>query len=153
MGGLIWMVHHGLAPGQSGNDAERRLYVDLIAFPSGQPPRIAPQAPAAALAEALLYYGDPNLPAQPRQAFLTVIHMVQGAFSDDSDQAVVADAQLVCNGLDHHQRADQVIASLTSRQLTEFEADLVAISASEYFCPQDSLQALKDAQDALNQGP
>ena len=153
VGGLIWMVHHGLAPGQSGNDAERRLYVDLIAFPSGQPPRIAPRAPAAALAEALLYYGDPNLPAQPRQAFLTVIHKVQGAFSDDSDQAVVADAQLVCNGLDHHQSADQVIASLTSRQLTEFEADLVAISASEYFCPQDSLQALKDAQDALNQGP
>ena len=93
------------------------------------------------MAEALLYYGDPELPSQPRRAFLTVIHKVQGAFSDDSDQAVVADAQLVCNGLDHHQSADQVITSLTSRQLTEFEADLVAISASEYFCPQDDLQA------------
>ncbi len=152
VGGLIWMVHHGLAPGQSGNDAERRLYVDLLAFPNDRPPRIAPRAPAAALAEALLYYGDPNLPAQPRQAFLTVIHQVHGAFSDDSDPAVVADAQLVCTGLDHHQSADQVIASLTSRQLTEFEADLVAISASEYFCPQDSRQALQDAQDALDQG-
>ncbi len=40
VGGLIWMVHHGLAPGQSGNLAQRRLYVDLLAFPNGQPPRI-----------------------------------------------------------------------------------------------------------------
>ncbi len=151
-GGLIWMVHHGLAPGQSGNLAERRLYVDLIAFPSGQSPVIAPRAPAAALAEALLYYGDPNVPAQPHQAFLAVIHKVPGAFSDDSDQAVVADGELACTGLGHHQSADQVIASLGNRQLTTFESDLVAISATEYLCPQDSLQALKDAQQALTQG-
>ena len=128
------------------------MYVDLIAFPSGQVPRIAPRPPSAALAEALLYYGDPNLPAQPAQAFLSLIHKVQGAFSDDSDRAVVADAELACNGLDHHEGADQVITSLTSRQLNEFESDLVAIFAAEYFCPQDSLQAVKDAQDALNQG-
>jgi len=152
VGGLIWMVHHGLAPGQTGNEAQRRLYVDLIALPSGQVPRIAPRPPSAALAEALLYYGDPNLPAQPAQAFLSLIHKVQGAFSDDSDRAVVADAELTCNGLDHHEGADQVITSLTSRQLNEFESDLVAIFAAEYFCPQDSLQAVKDAQDALNQG-
>ena len=42
VGGLIWMVHHGLAPGQSGNGAERRLYVDLLSFPGGQMPRLAP---------------------------------------------------------------------------------------------------------------
>ena len=64
----------------------------------------------------------------------------------------MADAELACNDLDHHEGADQVITSLTSRQLNEFESDLVAISAAEYFCPQDSLQAVKDAQDALNQG-
>jgi hypothetical protein len=151
VGGLIWMVHHGLAPGQSGVEAQRRLYVDLVAFPSGETPRIAPRAPSAALAEALLYYGDPNLPAQPTQAFLSLIHKVRGAFSDDSDRAVVADAQLACTGLDHHQGASQLITSLTSRQLTEFESDLVAISAAEYFCPQDGLQAVKDAQDALIQ--
>ena len=34
VGGLIWMVHHGLAPGQSGDGAQRRLYVDLVAFPA-----------------------------------------------------------------------------------------------------------------------
>ena len=33
VGGLIWMVHHGLAPGQGGDNAQRRLYVDLLAFP------------------------------------------------------------------------------------------------------------------------
>jgi hypothetical protein len=151
VGGLIWMVHHGLAPGQAGNEAERRLYVDLIAFPDGQPPRLAPPAPAAALAQALLYYGDPNLPAQPDQAFLAVIHKAQGAFSDDSDQAVVADGELVCRDLAHQQNADQVIGSLRSRQLTQFETDLVAIAATEYFCAQDSRQALKDLQDTLNQ--
>ena len=62
------------------------------------------------------------------------------------------DAQLACNGLDHHEGTNQLITSLTSRQLTEFESDLVAISAAEYVCPQDGLQAVKDAQDALNQG-
>jgi hypothetical protein len=151
-GGLVWMVHHGLAPGQSGNDAQRRLYVDLIAFPNGQPPRIAPRAPAAALAEAVLYYDDPGLPPQPHRAYLALLHKVPGAFSDDSDQAVGADAQLACRGLAHSLDADQIIASLTSKHLSAFEADLVAISATEYFCPQDSLQALKDLHAELDQG-
>ena len=35
IGGVIWMVHHALAPGQTGNLAQRRLYVDLVAFPRG----------------------------------------------------------------------------------------------------------------------
>jgi hypothetical protein len=30
---------------------------------------------------------------------------------------------------------------------------LVAITATEHFCPQDDLQALKDVQEALTQGP
>ena len=34
-GSIVWMVHHGLAPGQTGNSAQRRLYVDLVAFPPG----------------------------------------------------------------------------------------------------------------------
>ena len=51
-GGLIWMVHHGLVPGQSGDYAERRLYVDLMVFPAKGLPKVAARAPAAALAEA-----------------------------------------------------------------------------------------------------
>jgi len=152
VGGLIWMVHHGLAPGQSGNNAERRLYVDLLAFPGDQTPRIAPRSPAAALAEALLYFGDPNAPPQPDEAFLALLHKVPSAFANDTDQALVADGQLACAGLTHEQSAADIIGSLTSRGLDVFEASLVGISAGEYFCPQNGLQALKDVQEALTQG-
>ncbi len=153
VGGLIWMVHHGLAPGQSGDDAQRRLYADLLAFPPGQVPRLAPRPPAAALAEALLYYGDPNTPAQPQAAFLDLLHKVPTAFSGMTAPALVADGQLACVGLAHEKGADDVLSSLTARGLDEFEASLTAISATEYFCPQNSLQALKDVQEALNQNP
>ncbi len=149
VGGLIWMVHHGLAPGQSGDDAQRRLYVDLISFPAGQTPVVAPRPPAAALAEAILYFGDPNAPPTPDAAFLGLLHKVPSAFSHDTDQALDADGQLACAGLGHERGANEVIDSLTSRGLDQFEASLVAISATEYFCPQDSLQALKDVQQAL----
>ena len=153
VGGLIWMVHHGLAPGQSGNDAQRRLYVDLLAFPAGDTPRLAPRPPAAALAEALLYFGDPNAPPQPNVAFLAMLHKVPSAFSNDTDKMLVADGHLACVGLTHEQGADDVIDSLTSRGLDQFEASLVGITATEYFCPQNGLQALKDVQEALTQGP
>ena len=56
------MVHHGLVPGQSGDYAERRLYVDLMVFPVKGLPKIAPRPAAAALAEEALYYKDPDLP-------------------------------------------------------------------------------------------
>jgi hypothetical protein len=152
VGGLIWMVHHGLAPGQGGDNAERRLYVDLLAFPNGQVPRLAPRSPAAALAEALLYFGDPNAPPQPDEAFLALLRKIPSEFSQDTDQALVADGQLACAGLAHEQGADAVINSLSARGLDEFEASLVGISATEYFCPQDGLQALKDVQEELTQG-
>ncbi len=152
VGGLIWMVHHGLAPGQSGNDAQRRLYVDLLAFPGDQTPRLAPRPPAAALAEALLYFGDPNAPPQPDDAFLALLHKVPSAFSHDSDQTLVADGRLACTGLTHEQNVGDVMDSLTSRGLDQFEASLVGITATEYFCPQNGLQALKDVQEDLTQG-
>jgi hypothetical protein len=146
------MVHHGLAPEESGNNAERRLYVDLLAFPGDQTPRIAPRSPAAALAEALLYFGDPNAPPQPDEAFLALLHKVPSAFAHDTDQTLEADGHLACAGLTHEQGADDVIDSLTSRGLDAFEASLVGISAAENFCPKDGLQALKDVQEELTQG-
>ena len=110
VGGLIWMVHHGLAPGQTGNDAQRRLYVDLLAFPGDDTPRLAPRPPAAALAESLLYFGDPDVPSQPDGAFLAFLHKVPSAFSGhDSDQTLVADGQLACAGLAHEQGPDDVL--------------------------------------------
>ena len=74
-GSIVWMVHHGLAPGQTGNSAQRRLYVDLVAFPPGKLPHLAARQPAAALAAAEIYYGDPSLPKDPKGAYLKVLHL------------------------------------------------------------------------------
>ena len=74
-GSIVWMVHHGLAPGETGNPAQRRLYVDLVAFPPGRLPHLAAREPAAALAEAEVYYQDPSLPKDPRSAYLAVLHL------------------------------------------------------------------------------
>ena len=77
-GGLVWMVHHGLVPGQSGDYAERRLYVDLMVFPKKGLPSVAPRAPAAALAVEALYYQDPDLPSQAQAAYLHMVSIVPG---------------------------------------------------------------------------
>ena len=122
-------------------------------LPAAGRQRVAPRSPAAALAEAVLYFGDPNVPSQPEAAFLGLLHKVPGAFAFDTDQSLVADGQIACAGLAHEQGADEVIDALTGRGLDQFEADLVSISATENFCPQAGLQADKDVQQALNQGP
>jgi hypothetical protein len=151
-GGLIWMVHHGLAPGQSGNEAQRRLYVDLLALPAHGIPQVAPGDPSAALAEAVLYYADPVLPPQPQTAYLTLLHEVPGAFSDDSDTRVIADGSLSCRDLKAHDSAAQVLQSLSERGLTPFEGYLVAEFSTEYFCPQYTSQALTDVRQSLDEG-
>jgi len=92
------------------------------------------------------------VPPRPDEAFLALLHKVPSAFAHDADQTLVTDGNLACAGLTHEQGADDVIDSLISRGLDEFEASLVGISATEYFCPQDGLQALKDVQEALTQG-
>ena len=108
---------------------------------------------AAALAEAILYYGDPDLPSQPTQAYLSLVRGVGDAFSGASDASVVGDGRLACTDLGHRQPTAQVVQSLEQRHLTLFEAYVVAIFATEYFCPQNASQALADLQRALNQGP
>jgi hypothetical protein len=148
-GGFVWMVHHGLAPGQSGNFAQRRLYVDLVSVPQGGVPKIAPGNISAALAEDVLYLGDPNLPASPTAAYVSLLRKVPDAFSSVTDTSIVADGQLTCRGLARHQTADQIEQSLGRQNLDPFESDLVAEFAAQYFCPQDTLQALLDLQQAL----
>jgi hypothetical protein len=134
IGGAVWMVHHALAPGQSGNLAQRRLYVDLVAFPRGELPRLAQGAPAAALAEAALYE-NAHLAPQPRQAYLALLHDVGRHWPDVNDAAAVADAELSCRDLRAHESAPQVQASLEKHALTEFQSDLVEIYSAKYFCP------------------
>ena len=150
--GLIWMVHHALAPGQSGNSAQRRLYVDLLAFPAGQPPRIAPGPPAAALAEAALYYNDTNLPTQPDQAYLALVRRVGRSFSDDTDRSVVADGRFICSALSRNQASQQILLTLRERELTPFESYVVAIFATEYLCAQNASRALNDIRRILTNG-
>ncbi len=152
VGGLVWMVHHGLAPGQTGNLAQRRLYTDLLAFPSGQPPRIALGDPAAALAEGVLYNEDADLPVPPQAAYLVLLHK-SGAYSDDSDPNLVAAGLQSCRDLNEHKDAAQLLRSLQDRRLTLFEAYLVAVFSTKYFCPQDVPQALVDVRQSMVGGP
>jgi hypothetical protein len=151
-GSLIWMVHHGLVPGESGNYAQRRLYVDLLVFPKNGVPRIAAGAPAAALAEGTLYYGDPDLPAQPRAAFLQLIKAVPGTFSGVSAGAAVHDGELVCTGLSERQGLTRMLDTLTARHLTDFESYVVAEFAAEYLCPKQLVHGLADIQQAMLDG-
>jgi hypothetical protein len=150
--GLIWMVRHALAPGQTGNAAQRRLYVDLIAFPSGQPPRIAPGAPAAALAEAALYYNDTDLPSRPSLAYLDLVRKVGRAFAGDTNASVLADGTLTCSELGRNEHAPTILASLRNRGLTPFESYVVAVFATEYLCTQFAPQGLHDIRQILTNG-
>ncbi len=97
-GSIVWMVHHGLAPGETGNAAQRRLYVDLVAFPPGRLPHLAAREPAAALAAAEVYYQDPSLPKDPRSAYLAVLHLA-GVSKAATDTLLVSSATAACTDL------------------------------------------------------
>jgi Glycosyl hydrolases family 43/Protein of unknown function (DUF732) len=150
-GGFVWMVHHGLAPGESGDFAQRRLYVDLVSAPAGGAvPRIVTGDVAASLAEAVLYYDDPDLPSSAESAYLALLHKVPGAFTGVSDTTALADGQVSCRDLARDESAQLVQASLGRRGLSAFESDLVAEFSAQYFCPQDSLQAIRDLNEVLD---
>lgn len=151
IGGVVWMVHHALAPGQTGNLAQRRLYVDLIVFPPGGLPRIAHGAPAAALAEAVLYE-NAHLSSQPQQTYLALLHQVGRHWPDLNDDSAVADAELSCQALGRGQGASQVTRSLQQHALSKFQSYLVEIYSAEYFCPQSEPLAAKNIRQSLLEG-
>jgi hypothetical protein len=146
------MVHHGLAPGQTGNSAQRRLYVDLIAFPPGELPHLAAREPAAALAAAEVYYGDPSLPKVPQDAYLKVLHLA-GVSSTANDAALVSSAATACTDLAKKKQYDQIVAALQAQGLTLYEAYLAIILAAQYQCPIRIPEATQVMIDALNQLP
>jgi hypothetical protein len=148
-GGLVWMIHHGLDPGQTGDLAQRRLYVDLLAFPTGQLPRLAQGDASAALAEGVLYGNDPKLPTQPKKAYVYLVHNVSGSFSIDSYSSILADGQVACRDLERNQDVHQMLRSLGKRGLNPFEAYLAAIFSTKYFCPQYVQEALVDVRQSL----
>jgi len=151
-GSIVWMVHHGLAPGQTGNSAQRRLYVDLIAFPPGELPHLAAREPAAALAAAEVYYGDPSLPKDPRAAFLKVLHLA-GVSATANDAALMSSAATACTALANKKHYDQIVAALEARSLNVYEAYLAIILAAQYQCPSRIPEATQVMIDALNQLP
>lgn len=152
-GNLIWMVHHGLVPGQSGDYAHRRLYVDLLVFPPGGLPRIAARAPAAAMAEATLYDDDPSLPRQPRPAYLRLIKTIPGYFTGVGNSQAVSDGELACADLTKQDSEAQIVASLAARHLIPFESYVVAQFVAGYLCRSEEPQQSSDIQQALLTGP
>ena len=151
-GSIVWMVHHGLAPGQTGNSAQRRLYVDLVAFPTGGLPHLAARQPAAALAAAEVYYADPALPKSPDAAYLKVMHLA-GVSASASQTTLVAAATTACTDLGKRPHFEQVVANLEAHHLTTYEAYLALILAAQYHCPTRIPEATQVMTDALNQLP
>jgi hypothetical protein len=151
-GQLVWMVHHGLAPGQVGNDAQRRLYVDLLSFPTGGIPRIAPGPPAAALALALLYFEDPHLPKDPQAAYLALLRATPQLFDAVSDASARSAAWFACTELGRHAGTRSVLTGLEQRGLSPVQAYVVVVFATQYLCTDHWRQALSDFQAALGQG-
>ena len=145
------MVHHGLAPGQTGNSAERGLYINLLAFPNGQLPRLAADAPAAALAEAVVYYGDPSLPKDPKADYLELMRKVGGSLSATSNAGLIADANLVCDALGKGKNLGAILATLKGRDLDTFDSALVDSSRRPVPVSVPNHQATQVMVDALNQ--
>jgi hypothetical protein len=152
-GDLIWMVHHGLVPGETGDYAHRRLYVDLLVFPLEGLPRVAARAPAAALADATLYDNDPSLPKQPDRAFLHLLTTVPGSFSGLSRAATMGDGALACADLATGGSEARIVGALTGRHLSDFESYVVSEFAARYLCPREAVQQNADIQQALLDGP
>ncbi len=151
-GSIVWMVHHGLAPGETGNSAQRRLYVDLVAFPPGKLPHLAAREPAAALAAAEVYFQDPSLPKNPRSAYLAVLHLA-GVTKAASDTLLASSATAACTDLAHRKSYGQIVAALEGRNLTTYEAYLAIILAAQYQCPSRIPEATRVLVNALNQLP
>jgi hypothetical protein len=151
-GSIVWMVHHGLAPGQTGNSAQRRLYVDLIVFPPGELPHLAAREPAAALAAAEIYYSDPSLPKSPEASYLKVMHLA-GVSASASNAALVSSGAAACTDIAAKKDYGKIVAGLRARGLTTYEAYLAIILGAQYQCPARIPVATQVVVDALNQLP
>jgi hypothetical protein len=151
-GSIVWMVHHGLAPGQTGNSAQRRLYVDLVAFPPGKLPHLAARQPAAALAAAEIYYGDPSLPKSPQAAYLKVLRLA-GVSAAANNAALVSAGASACADLARKKSDEDMVSTLKARHLSTYEAYLAIILAAQYQCPTRIPEATAVMAGVLNQLP
>ena len=149
-GPLVWMVNHALAPGQEGNSAQRRLYVHLLTFPPGQLPQLATGVPAAAVAQAIVYYGDASLPADPKDAFVALVKRSPDAAAGMDRATLLTLGGQTCAALAAELTAQQIVESLAKDQLSAFDVYVATVAAAEYLCPNLSPQALKVIGTALD---
>ncbi len=149
-GPLVWMVNHALAPGQEGNSAQRRLYVHLLTFPAGQLPRLATGVPAAAVAQAIVYYGDTSLPADPKDAFVALVKRSPDGAADLDRATLLALGDQTCAALAAGSTAQQIVDSLAKDPLSAFDVYVAIVAGTEYLCPNMTAQALKVIGSALD---
>jgi hypothetical protein len=74
---------------------------------------------------------------------------MSAAFDQDSDKVVLSDGQTSCRDLGDRENVEAVLRSLRYKELDSFEAYLVAIFSTKYFCPQYFSQALTDVRQSL----
>jgi len=126
-GPLVWMVNHGLAPGQEGNDAQRRLYVHLLTFPPGQLPRLATGVPAAAVVQAIVYYGDASLPADPKDAFVALAKRSPDAAAGMDRATLLTLGQQAFAALAAGTTAQQLVDALAKDPFSEFDVYVATV--------------------------
>ena len=114
-------------------------------------PRLAAAAPAAALAEAVVYYGDQSLPKEPRTAFLVLMRKVGGSLAAKSDAGLIADARLVCTDLGNDKKSGAILSMLNARNLDAFDSHLMVLLAAQYRCQSHINRATQPMVTALNQ--
>ena len=164
-GGLVWVVHHGLVAGQTGNAAERRLYITLVRFPQGGLPELAPRSLSAALALVLVHSRDATVPRSSRQAYLYLLHRHSSKIPKTVVSPLLAAGRLACAGFVHRVPAARGVsqqfdlAEQASRQwnsgnpesskLAHYESYLVLLLAGEYLCPKYGPSVLGDLRQLL----
>jgi hypothetical protein len=79
-----------------------------------------------------------------------VMRAVPGMTATQTPARLLADSQYVCTGLGLQRSPIAMDAALEKRGLSAFQGYTLGMFASEYLCPKDSLEALKDIQGLLS---
>ena len=168
-GGLVWIVHHALVAGQTGNASERRLFITLMRFPNGAVPSIAPRSLAAALALALVHSRDATVPHNSKLAYLYLLHRHSSKIPTTVVSPLLTAGRMACADFAHHvpvstwvsqqfELAEQASPQWNggkpeTSKLAHYEAYLVLVLAGEYLCPQRGSSVLDDLRQLLEGSP
>ena len=104
------------------------------------------------MAAAVVYYGDPSLPKDPRAAYLKVLHLA-GVSATANDAVLVSAAGTACTDYATGVPTARSSPPSRARGLTTYQAYLALILAAQYQCPSHIPEATDLMVDALNQLP